>query len=95
MLKCLLAGVIVAALNFAFAGLHHSLEKVSFYLLMSSVCLIVLAILLSGSAVSGDRVRANAAYEDKAERRERFKWVKNFLIMSVPGIISLAMVYTL
>jgi hypothetical protein len=62
MLKCLLAGVIVVALNFAFAGLHHSLEKVSFYLLMSSVCLISIAILLSGSAVSGDRARANAAY---------------------------------
>ena len=51
----LVAGVIVAALNFVFAGLHHSLEKVSFYLLMSSVCLISIAILLSGllSAVIG------------------------------------------
>ncbi|MED1201847.1 DUF5316 family protein [Heyndrickxia acidicola] len=92
---CFLAGMMVAALNFVFAGLHHSMEKVSFYLLISSVVLIAIAILLSGSAVNGDRARANDAFEDSAERRKRFKWVWNFLIMSVPCVISLAIIYTL
>jgi hypothetical protein len=95
MFKYFLIGIILVAANFIFAFVNNTLVNIGFYLLITSAILIVIAIFISGAAVSGDRLRANNGYEDKSDRNERFKWVKNIIIMAIPCIVTLIIVYNL
>ncbi|MFM1654046.1 DUF5316 domain-containing protein [Brevibacillus sp. B_LB10_24] len=49
--------------------------------------LLLLSAIFSGALLSGDRIRANYAFEDKEERRTRFRWSVHMLLAALPSIV--------
>lgn len=85
-LKYLIYGVILAILE-GIAGYAFDIPYLTIFGAFSIV-LIVLAVLVSGLAVSGDRQRANFQSETKEERRFKIQSTLNILIMAVPTVIT-------
>ncbi|MGP3610978.1 MULTISPECIES: DUF5316 family protein [Anoxybacillaceae] len=67
----------------------NSLENIKIYLFIISGILILSSIVISGFSVSGDRMRANQAYEDDSDKKWRMKWTINLMIVSIPSILTL------
>ncbi|MGF7535252.1 DUF5316 family protein [Bacillus mexicanus] len=84
-LKCLVYGVILAILE-GIAGYIFNIPYLTIFGTLSIV-FIVLAVLISGLAVSGDRQRANFHSETKQERRFKIQGTLNILIMALPTVI--------
>ncbi|NDI35308.1 DUF5316 family protein [Chengkuizengella sediminis] len=85
--KPLVHGGIILFITFIIVlsvGEIHSIGNITFKV---AIILIILAILTSGTAVSGDRMRANFAYESREEKKSRMRWSKNLLLMSIPSFV--------
>ncbi|MEJ9152457.1 DUF5316 family protein [Bacillus smithii] len=93
MLKSFITGIIVSLIIWT-AGTVSNLN-VSRIFFIVSVLLIVLAVVLSGLGVSGDRIRANAATETKEDRNWRIDTSKNIILIALPSIIGFFLTYSL
>ncbi|NBI30014.1 DUF5316 family protein [Chengkuizengella marina] len=85
--KPLVHGGIILLITFIIAlsiGEIHSIGNIT---LKVAIILIILAIITSGTAVNGDRMRANFAYETRQDTYSRMRWSKNFLLMSIPSLV--------
>lgn len=60
-----------------------------------SLFFIVVSMLLSGSFVSGDRMRANVAMESDEDRENRYKVTTRSLLMALPNLIVALLFYIL
>lgn len=59
---------------------------------IGGLCLFI-CLILSGSLVSGDRARANYAYESKADRQVRNKAVHVLLLFGLPHLLVFLLPY--
>jgi heme/copper-type cytochrome/quinol oxidase subunit 2 len=93
MLKSFITGIIVSLIIWI-AGAVSNIN-VSRIFFIVSILLIVLAVVLSGLGVSGDRIRANAATETKEDRNWRIDTSKNIILIALPSIIGFFLSYSL
>jgi len=94
MMKSFVFGIILTLGSFLFAIVNNSLENIKTYLIVVSGILILLSIVISGFAVSGDRMRANQAYEDHSDKKWRMEWTRNLMIAASPSILTIILLYS-
>lgn len=93
MIKALASGAVLLFICLCIGVVEGSMKVFMEAAAALSSALIVLAVILSGSAVSGDRERANGFSETKDDRRSRFKWAQNFLWAAVPCLFVTMIIY--
>ncbi|MDP5275379.1 DUF5316 domain-containing protein [Chengkuizengella axinellae] len=86
-LKPLIYGVIILFVTLVVSLMTGTINSFGSITSIVAIVFIVLAVITSGSAVSGDRMRANFAYETKEDRYSRMRWSKNLFLMSIPSLI--------
>ncbi len=94
-LRYLLIGVFLSLFGVLISMIFWGMEKV--YLVTGTVgCIFIgISMILSGSMVSGDRMRANFATETTDERDERNKITMNALLIALPNIFAAILFYYL
>ncbi|MFS1514517.1 DUF5316 domain-containing protein [Chengkuizengella sp. SCS-71B] len=86
-LKPLAYGGVILFITLIIALLIGEIHSIGNITSKVGIILIVLAIITSGTAVSGDRMRANFVYESREDRNSRMRWSKNLMLMSIPSLI--------
>lgn len=95
-MKYLFTGTILSIIGVSISMLLWGMGRAYFISGIIGCVLIVIAMIMSGSMVSGDRMRANIATETREHRNERNKFTANSFLMAVPNIlISLILYYYL
>ncbi|MGE7943902.1 DUF5316 domain-containing protein [Lysinibacillus xylanilyticus] len=94
-LRYLLIGVFLSLFGVLISMIFWGMEKV--YLVTGTVgCIFIgIAMILSGSMVSGDRMRANFATETTDERDKRNKITMNAFLIALPNIFAAILFYYL
>ncbi|MGE7916380.1 DUF5316 domain-containing protein [Lysinibacillus xylanilyticus] len=94
-MRYLLMGVFLSLFGVLIAMIFWGMEKV--YLVTGTVgCIFIcISMILSGSMVSGDRMRANFATETTDERDERNKITVNAFLIALPNIFATILFYYL
>lgn len=92
-MKYLFIGVILAILGGGLSFVIWGMEQA--YLITGGVGVIFLglATIVSGSMVSGDRMRANFAFESTDERKERFSTTIRLAVIACPNVLVSIMLY--
>ncbi|MGG1689383.1 DUF5316 domain-containing protein [Bacillus ginsengihumi] len=86
MVRSFIAGVIIALIiSIIGIAIKFSVSQIFFIV---SLVIIILAVLVSGFGVSGDRIRANTSNETKEDRNWRINFSRNLIILSIPSIIG-------
>jgi len=93
--RYLLIGVLVSLVGVLLSMILWGMEKI--YVIPGTIGFIFIgiSIILSGSMVSGDRMRANLATETTENRDERNSVTKNSLLIALPNIIVMVFFYYL
>ncbi|MFJ8460590.1 DUF5316 domain-containing protein [Lysinibacillus xylanilyticus] len=94
-LRYLLIGVFLSLFGVLISMIFWGMEKV--YIVTGTVgCIFIgISMILSGSMVSGDRMRANFATETTDERDERNKITMNAFLIALPNIFVAILFYYL
>ncbi len=93
MIKALAAGMVLLLISLCIGIYEGSARVLMTSSAAVSAALILLAIILSGAAVSGDSGRANYASETVKDRQLRFKWAQNFILAAVPCLFVTMIIY--
>jgi hypothetical protein len=93
MKKSLLLGIGITTATVAYAFCTKNVLNLGTYLFYVTSVLVVIAIVLSGMAESGDRTRTNYAYEDKSETKIRLRYTLLLLVMAIPSFIVFVILY--
>jgi hypothetical protein len=93
MVKSLAAGVILLLISLCIGIFESSVKVLMESSAVISSALIILAVILSGAAVSGDRSRSNDAFETKEDRQSRFRWIQNLFLTSLPCLFVAMIIY--
>jgi hypothetical protein len=92
-LKVLLTSILcclcVSLISYLFGGWGLSLKLNSGI----GISLLIIAMIFSGSFVSGDRMRANYYSSSKEDNIQRMKWTDKLLLISVPFLIVSIIMY--
>ncbi|MCD7034797.1 DUF5316 domain-containing protein [Metabacillus sp. GX 13764] len=91
-MKAFLIGVGLAILA-VLASLLFGPGQLQSYLFITGAVLIGLSVIISGAAVSGDRMRANHYSETTADRRQRFSWSVKLLLAGVPSLAGAVLLH--
>ncbi|MFY4774176.1 DUF5316 family protein [Metabacillus sp. RGM 3146] len=91
-MKSLLAGLGLALIAILVSYLT-GLGNLQSYLMTAAIIPIILAIIISGAAVSGDRFRANAYSETKTDRDQRYRWSSPLLLAGLPSLAAAVVMY--
>jgi len=94
-LRYLLIGVFLSLCAVLISMIFWGMEKVHLVTGTIGCIFIGIAMILSGSMVSGDRMRANLATESTENRDERNKITTNSLLIALPNIIVAILFYYL
>ncbi|TKC18994.1 hypothetical protein FA727_05455 [Robertmurraya kyonggiensis] len=86
-MKNLLLGIILAIVGFLVSILIWGSDKAYFIPGGIGIILLGLSMVLSGSMVSGDRMRANYATESSEDRHSRNKMLLNMTLICAPNLI--------
>ncbi|MGZ9583775.1 DUF5316 domain-containing protein [Paenibacillus marinisediminis] len=83
--------LVISLITFLTGGLGLTLK------INSGICagLLILAMIFSGSFVSGDRMRANYNSSSKEDNIQKNKWTDKLLLISVPFVIVSISLYFL
>ncbi|WP_374966882.1 DUF5316 domain-containing protein [Lysinibacillus sp. RS5] len=94
-MRYFLMGIFLSLFGVLISMIFWGMEKV--YLVTGTVgCIFIgISMILSGSMVSGDRMRANFATETTDERDERNKITVNALLIALPNIFVAILFYYL
>ncbi|AVK85338.1 hypothetical protein C3943_18300 [Lysinibacillus sp. B2A1] len=92
-MKYLFIGTILSIIGVSASMLLWGMERAYFISGIIGCILIVVAMIMSGSMVSGDRMRANFATETREHRDERNKFTANSFLMAVPNILITIILY--
>ncbi|RED66158.1 DUF5316 domain-containing protein [Cohnella lupini] len=83
---------LLISLTSYFIGGESLTLKVNFYI---GISLLVIAMIMSGSLVSGDRMRANFHTSTPEDRKQNNKWTGRLIIISIPFITVSVLLYFL
>jgi len=92
-MKYLFIGTILSIIGVSISMLLWGMERAYFISGIIGCALIVIAMIMSGSMVSGDRMRANLATETREHRDERNKFTANSFLMAIPNILIAVIFY--
>lgn len=92
-MKHLFIGTILSSIGVSISILLWGMERAYFISGIIGCVLIVIAMIMSGSMVSGDRMRANLATETRKHRDERNKFTANSFLMAIPNILITIILY--
>lgn len=93
MMKPLYIGIVTACIVIIFGLVMKDLQLAMNITSWIGIILLVVAMLLSGVFVSGDRMRANQAAETTERRKERNKTTFNALLMAIPNFATAIALY--
>lgn len=92
-MKPLYIGLVVAGLATIIGILFNDLQLACTITSWLGIILLALAMLLSGTFVSGDRMRANQASETKEMKQNRHNTTIYFLTIAIPNFITSIILY--
>ncbi|MFC5589246.1 DUF5316 domain-containing protein [Sporosarcina soli] len=94
-LRYLLYGIGLSLIGILISIFLWGIEKA--YLLTGSIGFIFIGIsmVMSGSIVSGDRMRANFATESAEDRKERNRITLNSMLLGLPSVLIAVLLYYL
>jgi hypothetical protein len=94
-LKYLLFGIGLSLIGILISIFLWGIEKA--YLVTGSIGFIFIGIsmVMSGSIVSGDRMRANFATESAEDRKERNRITLNSMLLGLPSVLTAVLLYYL
>lgn len=82
--------IILCVVTFLVGGVKLSLQ----YNFRVGIVLLLVGAVLSGSMISGDRLRANINTSSKEDTLKRDKWTGILMVSSLPFIIISILLYT-
>ncbi|MFJ7369500.1 DUF5316 domain-containing protein [Lysinibacillus sp. NPDC098008] len=94
-MKYAVIGTIVAVLSVVVSMMLLGAERAYFLPGILGFIFLAVSMLLSGTLVSGDRMRANFATETTASRYTRHGVMTSALLLAVPNLIVAIIAYTL
>ncbi|MBM7694295.1 Na+-transporting methylmalonyl-CoA/oxaloacetate decarboxylase gamma subunit [Peribacillus deserti] len=94
-MKYLSIGILLSILGVLLSLFIWGIDKA--YLITGGIGIlfIVISLLISGSMVSGDRMRANFATESAEDRRQRTSTTTRTVLIGLPNVILAALLYFL
>jgi hypothetical protein len=94
-LKYFLFGIGLSIIGILISIVFWGIDKA--YLVTGSIGLIFLGIsmVMSGSMVSGDKMRANFATESAEDRRERNRTTLKSMLLGLPSVLTSVLLYYL
>ena len=94
-MKYLLFGIGLSLIGILISIFLWGIEKA--YLVTGSIGFIFIGIsmVMSGSIVSGDRMRANFATESAEDRKERNRITLNSMLLGLPSVLTAVLLYYL
>ena len=94
-MKCFLLGIVLSIIGILISMFLWGIDKA--YLVTGNIGLIFIGIsmVMSGSMVSGDRMRANFATESAEDREGRNRTTLNSMLLGLPSILTAVLLYYL
>lgn len=93
MVRSLLYGILVMLIiAMVSAFMQDDISFQTATLVFGLICLAIAGI-LSGAFVSGDRIRANTATEEKEDRRQRQDWSIKIFMFGLPSFLAAILSY--
>jgi len=92
-MKYFLIGIVLAAVGLVLSILIWGVDQMYMIPSYAGFFFIGVAMISSGAMVSGDRMRANYATEEKKDRRSREKFALHSALIGLPNIIITALLY--
>lgn len=95
LLKNFLLGIGLSIIGILLSIILWGMDKA--YLVTGGIgfIFIVISMVMSGSMVSGDRMRANFATESVEDRKERNQTTLNSLLIGLPNVLTAILLYFL
>lgn len=92
-MKYILCGVLIAFVTSIGTWFLDESQNVAKVTGGTGLLFLILSMIISGSLVNGDRMRANFATETEGDRKERLSWTTKLALLGLPGIIVAVAIY--